>query len=58
MAVVAFPTAPAGERARFQENLARVCDDEGSSVCGEVGIDSLAGADDTDYATVTRLYGP
>ena len=58
MAVVAFPTAPAGERARFQKNLARVCDDEGSSVCGEVGIDSLTGGDDTDYATVTRLYGP
>ena len=58
MAVVAFPTAPAAERARFRENLGRLCDDEASSACGEVGIVSLEGADDTDYATVTRLYGP
>jgi hypothetical protein len=58
MAVVAFPTAPAGERARFRESLNHLCDDEGSGACGEVGIVSLEGADGTDYATVTRLYGP
>jgi hypothetical protein len=59
MAVVAFPNAPAGERARFRENLNHLCEDEGSSACGEVGIVSLEGAaDGTDYATVTRLYGP
>ena len=58
MAVVAFPAAPAGERARFRESLEHLCDDGGRSACGEVGIVSLEGAADTDYTTVTRLYGP
>src|SRR5262249_51136650 len=58
MAVVAFPTALAGERARFRESLDHLCDDEGHGACAEVGIVSLEGADDTDYATVPRLYGP
>ena len=58
MAVVAFPSAPAGERARFRESLEHLCDDGGHSACGEVGIVSLEGTDDGNYGTVTRLYGP
>jgi hypothetical protein len=57
MAVVAFPAAPAGERKRFQDNLTRVCDDDGRSVCAEVGIRSLKTAGPADYAAVVNAYG-
>jgi hypothetical protein len=35
MVVTAFPTAPADERNRFQENLANLCDNEGQSACAQ-----------------------
>lgn len=57
MVVVAFPTAPAQERARFQENLEKVCDDDGKGACAEVGIESLRSAGATDYAAVVGAYG-
>lgn len=57
MAVVAFPKAAANERKHFQENLPKVCDDDGQSVCAEVGIVSLRATDGTDYARVVSAYG-
>jgi len=57
MAVVAFPAAPVDERKRFQENLAKVCVNDGKSACGEVGIVSLAAAGEPDYAAVVAAYG-
>ncbi|MFI5396272.1 MAG: PhnD/SsuA/transferrin family substrate-binding protein [Candidatus Binatia bacterium] len=57
MVVTAFPTAPADERNRFQEDLAKLCDNEGQSACAEVGIVSLKAASATDYAAVVAAYG-
>ena len=57
MPVVAFPAAPADERKRFQENLSKVCADEGENACAEVGILSLAAAGRADYAAVVSAYG-
>jgi hypothetical protein len=57
MPVVAFPSAPAAERATFKHNLDAVCDDEGKGACAEVGIDDLTAADDADYAGVVTAYG-
>ena len=57
MAVVAFPAAPAAEEKRFRENLTKVCNDDGQSVCTTVGIVSLRTAGAADYAAVVRAYG-
>jgi hypothetical protein len=57
MPVVAFPSAPAEERKRFQEKLPDVCKDGGKSPCSEVGIQSLAAARTADYASVVSAYG-
>jgi hypothetical protein len=57
MPVAAFPSAPAAERQRFQENLARLCKNDGQSACTEVGIVSLKAAGATDYAAVVAAYG-
>jgi hypothetical protein len=57
MAVVAFPSASADERKRFQNNLNKVCDDEGEDACAEVGIVSLNRASSADYAAVLADYG-
>jgi len=57
MVVVAFPSAPADERKRFQSKLAEVCDNDGQTACGEVGIQSLSAASAADYAQVVAAYG-
>lgn len=57
MVVVAFPVAPADERARFQHNLTRVCENDGASACAEVGVVSLRTAGPADYAAVVAAYG-
>ena len=57
MAVVAFPRATPAERARFQENLPKLCDDDGESACAEVGIVDLTAARPDDYAAVLAAYG-
>jgi len=57
MAVVAFPSAPTAERKKFQDNLSKVCDDDGQSACAEVGIVSLHIASAADYASVLTAYG-
>jgi hypothetical protein len=57
MAIVAFPQAPADERQRFQDNLTKVCDNDGERACAEVGIVSLKSAAAADYAPVIAAYG-
>jgi hypothetical protein len=57
MVVSAFPTASADERKRFQENLAKLCEEEARSACAEVGIVSLRAASATAYAAVIAAYG-
>jgi hypothetical protein len=57
MAVVAFGSAPTAERKKFLENLDKVCDDDGKTACGEVGIESLEAASAADYASVVAAYG-
>ena len=57
MVVVSFPAAPADERRRFQSKLSEVCDNDGQTACGEVGIQSLSAASAADYAAVLAAYG-
>jgi hypothetical protein len=57
MVVSAFPAASADERKRFQENLAKLCEDEARSSCAEVGIVSLKVATASAYAAVIAAYG-
>jgi hypothetical protein len=57
MVVTAFPTALEADRQRFQEHLASLCDNDGQSVCAEVGIVSLKAASAADYAPVVAAYG-
>jgi len=57
MVVVAFPSAPAAERKSFKANLGSVCSGDGASACKEVGLASLAGADESVYADVIADYG-
>lgn len=56
MVVVAFPSAPAGERSAFQSALGKVCEGDGKATCGEVGILSLKSASAADYAGVVSAY--
>jgi len=56
MAVVAFPSAPAPEREAFQASLGKLCDDDGESVCAEVGMKALRAASDKDYGAVVAAY--
>jgi hypothetical protein len=57
MVVVAFPSAPAAERRSFQSNLASVCSGDGAKICKEVGLSSLAKADESLYTDVIAQYG-
>jgi hypothetical protein len=57
MALVVFPNISADERTRFQENLSKLCDDDGESICAEVGIVDLKPATDADYAALVGAYG-
>jgi len=56
MVVVAFPSAPAAERATFQSNLGKVCGGEGAAACKEVGLSSLGKASEADYTKVIADY--
>jgi hypothetical protein len=56
MVVSAFPAASADERQRFQDNLAKLCDEEAQSTCAEVGIVSLKAATASEYAAVIAAY--
>jgi hypothetical protein len=56
MVVVAFPSAPAPERATFQAALGKVCVGDSKAACGEVGIKNLRSAGASDYAAVVAAY--
>ena len=54
--VVAFPSAPAAERATAQQTLSRVCEGDGKQTCAEVGLTAIKPASATDYASVLAAY--
>lgn len=56
MVIVAFPSAPAAERAAFGRNLSKVCEGAGKTTCQEAGLAALRPASAADYAAVTSLY--
>ena len=56
MAVVSFPAAPSGEVKAFKSKLSKVCTGDGASACKEVGLSSMSGASDSDYADVIEAY--
>ena len=57
MVVVAFPSAPSADKAKFKKNLGKLCTGSGKSACQEVGIRSLKGAGGGDYKAVVSKYG-
>jgi len=57
MVVVAFPSAPAGERTTFKGALGKVCSGDSKAACGEVGIKNLGPASNSDYQDVVTAYG-
>ena len=57
MVIVAFPSASAAERERFQETLGRLCDHDAENICGEVGIVSLKATADANLASAIAAYG-
>jgi len=57
MVIVAFPAAPAAERARFRDTFAHVCNQDDENICGEVGIVSLKATGDASLAPVIKAYG-
>ncbi len=56
MAVVAFAGAEKSQKDTFKANLASLCEGDGKSVCGEIGISSIKGATDDAYAQVLAAY--
>lgn len=56
MVVVAFPSSSADGRKAFQANLGKICEGEGKTTCGEVGILSLKSVSPADYAGVVAAY--
>jgi hypothetical protein len=56
MAVVAFPSAPATEKAAFKKTLGAICSGDGAGACKEVGLSSLAAASESAYADVIADY--
>lgn len=56
MVVVAFPSAPAGEKSTFKRNLGKLCTGSGKQACKEVGIESLQGAGEGEYKGVIASY--
>jgi hypothetical protein len=56
MVIVAFPSAPAAERKKFEESLPRLCAGGGKQACDEVGLTSLRPGGGGDYAAVLAAY--
>lgn len=56
MAVVAFPSADKATKDGFKNNLAGLCEGDGKTVCGEIGIQTLKPATDETYAQVLAAY--
>ncbi len=56
MAVVAFPSADKATKEGFKNSLAGLCEGDGKSVCGEIGIQSLKPATDDAYSQILAAY--
>jgi hypothetical protein len=56
MVVVAFPAAPAAERAGFQASFGKICEGDGKTACNEVGIQSFKSAGASDFAALVNAY--
>jgi hypothetical protein len=56
MAVVAFSSSTAPERAKFKSTLGSVCTGPGKSYCDKVGIQTLKPADPSTYSSVIAAY--
>jgi len=57
MVVVAFGSAKSATRQRFRGNLAKVCNGEGKSTCGQAGIRLLKSASNANYRAAIKAYG-
>jgi hypothetical protein len=57
MVIVAFPSAPAGEKSTFKAKLGDVCKDDGKQVCKQAGIAALESGSSKDYEAVIAAYG-
>lgn len=56
MAVVAFPSADKATKDAFKSSLSTLCDGDGKTVCGEIGIQSLKTASDDAYGQILAAY--
>ncbi|MBK6514362.1 MAG: PhnD/SsuA/transferrin family substrate-binding protein [Polyangiaceae bacterium] len=56
MAVVALPSADKATKEGFKNSLATLCDGDGKTVCGEIGIQSLKAASDDAYGQILAAY--
>lgn len=56
MAVVALPSADKATKDSFKSSLAGLCDGDGKTACGEIGIQSLKAANDDAYAQILAAY--
>jgi hypothetical protein len=56
LAVVAFPNAPAAEKAAFQASLPKICQGNNQSVCSAVTLLALNSASQATYQTVINAY--
>jgi len=56
MAVVALPSADKATKDSFKNNLSGLCEGDGKTACGEIGIQTLKPATDDAYAQVLAAY--
>lgn len=57
MPVVAFSSAPSGERDKFKSSLGSICTGAGATSCKKVGIRQLKSTSDATYSSVMAAYG-
>ncbi len=56
LAVVAFPSADKDTKSKLKSGLGALCEGDGKTVCGEIGIESLKPAGDDAYAQILAAY--
>jgi hypothetical protein len=56
MPIVAFPSAPAGERATFKSSLTNICSGGGASVCQAVGLLSAQASSNATFQSVINAF--
>jgi hypothetical protein len=57
MPVVAFPSAPASEKAAFRGKLGTLCKGKGRRACKRVGLSKIEETTESTYAGVIAAYG-